>query len=118
MVEFTQVKKAGMQYMCGRANGNGRAALRMYHAQFHIDECRITEFFSGYIVNLVKQVRSTLPDHVHFLWGHLKNLVARIFEATASGHEIPGIFERERQSLHRRCQACITTDGRNFEQLL
>ncbi len=27
-----------------------------------IDECRITEFFSGYIVNLVKQFRSTSPD--------------------------------------------------------
>jgi hypothetical protein len=29
---------------------------------FVIDECRIIEFFSGYIVNLVKQVRSTSSD--------------------------------------------------------
>ncbi|GFV27215.1 hypothetical protein TNCV_869451 [Trichonephila clavipes] len=29
---------------------------------FQIDECRITEFFSGYIVNFVKHVRSTSPD--------------------------------------------------------
>jgi hypothetical protein len=27
-----------------------------------IDECRIVEFFNGYIVNFVKQVRSTSTD--------------------------------------------------------
>ncbi|GFV88504.1 hypothetical protein TNCV_1243171 [Trichonephila clavipes] len=26
-------RKANMHYMCGRSNGNDRAALRMYHAQ-------------------------------------------------------------------------------------
>lgn len=66
----------------------------------------------------------------YFLWGHLKHLVyetpvdsdedlvARISVAAACVREIPGIFERVRQSLHRRCQACIHTGGRNFEQLL
>ncbi|GBM27685.1 hypothetical protein AVEN_95348-1 [Araneus ventricosus] len=66
----------------------------------------------------------------YFLWGHLKSLVyatpvdsdedlvARISVAAASMREIPGIFESERQALHRRCQACITVGGRNFEQLL
>ena len=29
---------------------------------FQIDECLITEFFSSYIANLVKQVRSTSSD--------------------------------------------------------
>ncbi|GFS99033.1 hypothetical protein TNCV_1890431 [Trichonephila clavipes] len=29
---------------------------------FLINECRITEFFSGYIVNFVRHVRSTQPD--------------------------------------------------------
>ncbi|GFT06523.1 hypothetical protein TNCV_3356441 [Trichonephila clavipes] len=29
---------------------------------FLIDECRIIEFFSGYIVNFVKHVRSESPD--------------------------------------------------------
>ncbi|GFT14348.1 hypothetical protein TNCV_4003511 [Trichonephila clavipes] len=29
---------------------------------FLIDECRITELFSGYIVNFVKHVRSMPPD--------------------------------------------------------
>ncbi len=64
------------------------------------------------------------------LWGHLKNLayetpldldeelVSRISEAAARVREIPGIFERVHQSLHRRCQACIATGGCNFEQLL
>ena len=39
-------------------------------------------------------------------------------EVAASVREISGIFECERFCLHGRCQACITTDGRNFEQLL
>ncbi|GFW06123.1 uncharacterized protein TNCV_4479151 [Trichonephila clavipes] len=29
---------------------------------FLIDECRITEFFSGYIVNFMKHIHSTSPD--------------------------------------------------------
>ena len=74
-------------------------------------KCRITEFFSCYIVNLVKQIRSTSPDHDYFLWGDLKNLIALISEAVARVREIPGIFERVRQSIHRRCQVWITTGG-------
>ncbi|GBM89233.1 hypothetical protein AVEN_45275-1 [Araneus ventricosus] len=66
----------------------------------------------------------------YFLWEHLKSLVyanpvdseedlvARISIAAARVREIPGIFESERQSLHRCCQALITVGGRNFEQLL
>ncbi|GFX45712.1 uncharacterized protein TNCV_1422961 [Trichonephila clavipes] len=65
----------------------------------------------------------------YFLWGNLKNLVYatsidsdedlvdRISEGAARMREIPDIFERVHQSLHRRCQACIATRGRNFEQL-
>ncbi|GFW67894.1 hypothetical protein TNCV_3872241 [Trichonephila clavipes] len=34
MGDFITVVNAPMLYMYGRANGNGRAALRMYHAQF------------------------------------------------------------------------------------
>ena len=37
---------------------------------FMIDECWITEYFSCYIVNLVKQVSSTSPDLDYFLWGN------------------------------------------------
>ena len=44
---------------------------------FVIDECRITIFFNGYSIKLVKQVRFFLPDHDYFLWGHLKDLVTR-----------------------------------------
>ena len=63
---------------------------------------------------------SDLSSRDYFLWGHLKNLVyatpfdsdkelvARISEAAARVREIPSIFERVRQSLHRRCQAFIT----------
>ncbi|GFX20213.1 hypothetical protein TNCV_1437731 [Trichonephila clavipes] len=31
---------------------------------FLIDKCRITEFFSGCIVNVMKRVRSTSPDMI------------------------------------------------------
>ncbi|GBM80445.1 hypothetical protein AVEN_83032-1 [Araneus ventricosus] len=66
----------------------------------------------------------------YFLWEHLKSLVyatlvdsdedlvARISVAAARVREIPGVFESVRQLLHRRCQACITVGGRNFECLL
>ncbi|GBM99322.1 hypothetical protein AVEN_264626-1 [Araneus ventricosus] len=66
----------------------------------------------------------------YFLWGDLKSLVYatlvdsdedivdRISAAAARVREIPGIFESVRRSLHRRCQACISVGGRNFEQLL
>ncbi|GFV42042.1 hypothetical protein TNCV_1569091 [Trichonephila clavipes] len=50
-----------MHYVYGCVNSNCRAALRMYRAVD--DECRITEFFGGDIVNFVTiHVRSTSPD--------------------------------------------------------
>ena len=64
------------------------------------------------------------------LWGHPKNLVyetlldsdedlvARISEIFARALEMPGIFERVRHSLNRRCQPFIVTGGRNFKQFL
>ncbi|GFU63475.1 uncharacterized protein TNCV_4345711 [Trichonephila clavipes] len=66
----------------------------------------------------------------YFLWGHRNNfayatpfdssedLVAQISENAARVRKMPGISERVRQSLHQRCQACIATDGHNFEELL
>lgn len=65
-----------------------------------------------------------------FLWGFLKglvyetpvtsdeDLVARVVEAAARVRDRPGLFERVRQSMIRRCEACIVADGRNFEHLL
>ncbi|GFU38724.1 uncharacterized protein TNCV_970551 [Trichonephila clavipes] len=113
---------------------------------FLIDECRISEFLS-YVCTYPNATfgaqwigcggpvtwppRSPdLSSLDYFLWGHLKNLiyatpldsdedlVARISKATARECKILGIFECVRQLLHRRCQACIATGGRNFEQLL
>ncbi|GFX50591.1 hypothetical protein TNCV_2721781 [Trichonephila clavipes] len=46
-----------------------------------------------------------------------EDLVARISEAAASVREIPGILERVLQLFLRRCQSCMATGGRNFEQL-
>ncbi|GFX27058.1 hypothetical protein TNCV_439641 [Trichonephila clavipes] len=61
MGNFAYVENADMDYMYSRVNGNGIAALRMYTRSFLIHECRTTEFFSGYIVNFGKRVRSTSP---------------------------------------------------------
>ena len=65
-----------------------------------------------------------------YLWGHLKSRVyatqsntrqelwQRVQEACREVRNTPGIFERVRQSLLRRAQACINEGGRNFEHLL
>jgi len=41
----------------------------------------------------------------------------RIMEAAETICNIPGVFERTRQSFLRRCQSCIYVRGRNFEHL-
>ncbi|GFX88257.1 hypothetical protein TNCV_1066731 [Trichonephila clavipes] len=46
------------------------------------------------------------------------DLVARISIAAARIREIPGVFEDVRQSMSRRCRACIHANGRNFEHFL
>lgn len=66
-----------------------------------------------------------------FLWGHLKHLVystatvdspedlrARIIASCDTIRHTHGIFERVRQSLRRRIEACIDAGGRHFQQLL
>ena len=60
MGDYVYAEKADMHCMYGLANGSSGAALQIYPSQF--DECRITEFFSRYIVSLVKEIRSTSPD--------------------------------------------------------
>jgi len=65
-----------------------------------------------------------------FLWGYLKNLVyatpvetveqlqQRIFDSCRTIQNTAGIFERVRQSMVRRCNACIEAGGCQFEHLL
>ncbi|GFV77647.1 hypothetical protein TNCV_616671 [Trichonephila clavipes] len=102
MKDFTYAERADMHYISGRAKGNDRAALRLYQEQFPINECRITKFFNNVRTYLIATFRTR--------WiGHGEDLVTRISEADALVSEIPGIFERVRQSLHRHCQACIAT---------
>ncbi|GFX93085.1 hypothetical protein TNCV_140291 [Trichonephila clavipes] len=61
MGDFMHAENADMHHLYASMHGNGKVALTMYQAQFP-DECRVTEFFIGYIVNLVKHGHSTLPD--------------------------------------------------------
>lgn len=65
-----------------------------------------------------------------FLWGHLKQLVYttpienveelrnRIIASCRTIRQTPGIFERVRQSMRRRIEACIEVEGRHFQQFL
>lgn len=65
-----------------------------------------------------------------FLWGAMKaavydtpvesalDLVARIVCAAADIQANAGVYERVRQSMIRRCNACIACHGGNFEHLL
>lgn len=65
-----------------------------------------------------------------FLWGYLKMQVYatpvsniqvlrdRILEGCEQIRNIPGIFENVRQSMRRRCMACIAAQGGHFEHLL
>ena len=47
-----------------------------------------------------------------------EDLVARIAIAVGTIVDMPGIFERTRQSMVRRCIACIQANDRAFEQFL
>ncbi|GFT06200.1 hypothetical protein TNCV_1595961 [Trichonephila clavipes] len=59
--DLTYAVNADMHYMCGCANGNGRAALLMYHPQFLDHRMPDHIIFHLFIVN-VRHVRSTSPD--------------------------------------------------------
>ncbi|GBO19365.1 hypothetical protein AVEN_111275-1 [Araneus ventricosus] len=70
------------------------------------------------------------PDLTCFLWGCVESLVyqtpvnsaedlvASIAAAAGEVRDTPGIFANVRSSMRRRCEACITARGRNFEHLL
>lgn len=62
MGHFTYAEKADVDYIYVHTNENGRAALRMYHEPLSVDEHRISERFSGSIVEFVKRVLSTSQD--------------------------------------------------------
>ena len=49
-----------------------------------------------------------------------EDLISLIGEAAATTtiKQQPGVFERTRQSLLRRCRLCVEVDGRTFEHLL
>ena len=64
-----------------------------------------------------------------FLWGHLKTLVyattvdhvddlPRIVDGCNTIRITPGLLERVRQSMLRRCQLCLQEGGPQFEGLL
>jgi hypothetical protein len=65
-----------------------------------------------------------------YLWGHLETLVYaapvdneeafhhRIVDACHSIRNYPGFFERMRQSMMRRVEACIESHGGHFEHIL
>jgi hypothetical protein len=73
---------------------------------------------------------SDLKQLDFYLWGHIKTIVYdtpvatvevlrnRIIAACEKKLNTPGIFERLRQSMRRRCEACIEAKGNHFQQFL
>ncbi|GBO34944.1 hypothetical protein AVEN_219592-1 [Araneus ventricosus] len=65
-----------------------------------------------------------------FCWGQMKTLVydtpidsvedvvARLSVTAEEIQDLPEIFQNVRNSMRRRCEACMTASGRNFEHLL
>ena len=65
-----------------------------------------------------------------FLWGHMKTLVydtpvesemdliGRVVAAAGDVADDQPMLSRVQQSFVRRCQLCIDTGGRHFEQLM
>jgi hypothetical protein len=65
-----------------------------------------------------------------FVWGHLRclvyetpverqdDLLPRIQAACDNIQQTPGIFERVRKSMARRCRLCNEVGGRHFKQLM
>ena len=47
-----------------------------------------------------------------------EELVARLSAAAGEVRDTPGVFQMVRESLLRRCTACIASNGQCFEQLL
>ncbi|GBN14752.1 hypothetical protein AVEN_38113-1 [Araneus ventricosus] len=62
----------------------------------------------GYVKSLVYEIPVNSAE----------DLVARIAAAAGDVRDTPGIFANVRSSMRRRCEACITARGRNFEHLL
>ncbi|GFS88499.1 hypothetical protein TNCV_1461391 [Trichonephila clavipes] len=60
MGDFTYAENIDMQYMYGRVNGNYRAALRIYHAQFPDRQMLHHSIFQY----LHRQFRETCSFHV------------------------------------------------------
>ncbi|GFV30342.1 hypothetical protein TNCV_98171 [Trichonephila clavipes] len=58
---LTRARPPVSDYMYGRGNGNGRAVIRMYHAQFP---------------------DRRMPDHQIFQWFHRQHREAHSFHAT------------------------------------
>lgn len=66
----------------------------------------------------------------YFFWGHLKTLVyttpiqtveelrQKILLSCQTIRNTPGIFERVRQSMRKRIEACILAEGGHFQQFL
>ncbi|GFW70186.1 DUF4817 domain-containing protein [Trichonephila clavipes] len=81
----------------------------------------------------VSALASRSPDHScldYFFWGQMKSLVfetpvnsaeelvARISAAAGEIRNTPEMLSNVRRSMKRRCEACITCGGRQFEHLL
>ncbi|GBO41600.1 hypothetical protein AVEN_174495-1 [Araneus ventricosus] len=68
----------------------------------------LTTSYGGYVKSLVYKTPVNSAG----------DLFARIAAAAGNVRDTPGIFANVQSSMRRRCEACITARGRNFEHLL
>ena len=82
------------------------------------------------LFNNIPITKNGLNPLDYFLWGHLKSLVYttpvenvedlrnRIIAGCNLIRNDPGVFERVRQSMRRRLDACMLARGGYFQQFL
>ncbi|GFX67549.1 transposable element Tcb1 transposase [Trichonephila clavipes] len=90
-----------------------RQRIRFQHdgapAHFSIDvRAHLQATFPGGWIGFVYETPVATPE----------DLVGKIVEAAGCVRDTPGIFEKVRCSMQRRCQACLDASGKNFEHLL
>ena len=83
---------------------------------------RVVQFPDNYVLLI-------LPACFFFFWSRIKSLVyeslvtskdlvARLCVTFGRVIDMPDVFSSVRQSMHRRCESCITIGGRSFQPLL
>ncbi|KAL3276692.1 hypothetical protein HHI36_012062 [Cryptolaemus montrouzieri] len=101
MVNFINAKLADIHYMYGLADGNKTEARRLHQVRFP---------------NQVTPDRRTFANiHRRLMETELRN---RIITSCDTIRNTPGIFQKVRDNMRRRTEACILAGGGYFQQFI